>query len=824
VGVVSHARSLKQLDRDGDEESFEVHLQRLIEMHRRDIAQATHDIRQQRDQLIAENDRLSMILRSRNQLEVTKGQTRSWPIREAFDPSSSRPTEALPGDRLSGVGHCANGDGGSRSSGITVRSTKSTKSTSVYSSFFHLEKVTKVDSFSDKTEADEEPTSPSLRCAAADGDDDANFRKLVEQATHSSGLGVLREDSISTAGDIMRPQLSHKTFLQDDMRVSGAHLWKYVSHYPVINPMWSGMAMWRSVMLVAVVFAVVMAPFSIAFHWWKAPLPYYIFERTLDVFFILDIILNFNVAYIDHGHLVKNRRAIAVHYAKTYLALDVLSNFPYDWVFEATGKKARKYAKIVKLAKLPKILRFLKLLRLIKHQTQFIGVASIVFLIVILAHYYTCIWVWLFQGDCGDDGMAACPPVSNTYLEGLSISAAAVSGSDSWIRLLNSEYKSWVSSGRQYGFKPFEDFVTTSMILSGLFMVATLFQSVAFAFSRMNHVGQARFAKLASAKEEMKIARIPLELQEKVEATFEHLWRFGGEKDSLLRDESLSLDLRRNLAFHMYGPTIRSVAGFENIDNHSLKCLAQKISLRLYSPGDLLVVYGEVGNELFIIQLGSVQPLDELGLPYEGVILGEGSFFGEACFLHPGTRRTASIRCFEFCRTLVLRLQDFDELMLSDQLAAIARESVRRMTVNEARRDSQASMCSGDSVPFSVTGMDPSLPPPAVAKASYHSEETCSHSSDGSKTALGSGQRPGQSVKEARKSARISDISHTSIESAGVAMSFSPVGSTNPKTPATPQSQQQSSHFCQFDPDVDQTIHLDQGLEPPGSCGDGIPA
>lgn len=107
-----------------------------------------------------------------------------------------------------------------------------------------------------------------------------------------------------------------------------------------------------------------------------------------------------------------------------------------------------------------------------------------------------------------------------------------------------------------------------------------------------------------------------------------------------------------------------------------MKCLAQKIETRLYTPGDLLVLFGEVGTELFFIHSGTVQPVSESGEPLRDVLLGAGAFFGEICFLQPGSRRTASIRCVEFCRALVLTLVAFEELNLTDQLQAIRDEAI----------------------------------------------------------------------------------------------------------------------------------------------------
>jgi len=152
----------------------------------------------------------------------------------------------------------------------------------------------------------------------------------------------------------------------------------------------------------------------------------------------------------------------------------------------------------------------------------------------------------------------------------------------------------------------------------------------------------------------------------------------------MLQDMSLSLDLRRNLAFHMYGDALRRVPILAAIPDRYLKCLAAKVQIRAYTPGDLLIMAGEVGQELFIMHSGTVQPIGEDGFPLRDVILGEGCFFGEICFLEPGSRRTASIQCVEFCSAMVLTLDAFTELSLKGLLLEIRKEAVKlsQMYVN----------------------------------------------------------------------------------------------------------------------------------------------
>merc|ERR1712110_274691 len=122
-----------------------------------------------------------------------------------------------------------------------------------------------------------------------------------------------------------------------------------------------------------------------------------------------------------------------------------------------------------------------------------------------------------------------------------------------------------------------------------------------------------------------------------------------------------------------------------------MKALAQRVEIRLYTPGDLLMTIGEVGTELFIVGTGSVVPLGPNGEYLVDTLLGPGSFFGELCFLNPGSRRTASVRCLEFCRAMVLTIDAFQELNLSDVILALREEGeIRFARLESGRRSTPA--------------------------------------------------------------------------------------------------------------------------------------
>lgn len=213
--------------------------------------------------------------------------------------------------------------------------------------------------------------------------------------------------------------------------------------------------------------------------------------------------------------------------------------------------------------------------------------------------------------------------------------------------------------------------LSSSMTIVGFAIVAAFFANVVLTVARASEVGRTNAKNLMKLQDEMAGAQIPKELREKVEATYEYLWKFGMQKNSMLQDPSLSLDLRRSLAWHTYGACLRKVPIFASVSDVYLRSLAQRVELRLYTPGDCLMIHGEVGTELFILKSGTVRAFDEAGNPCGDMLLGEGDFLGEICFLNPGTRRQATVKCVEFCVAMVLTLAVFTELNLYQPIQAI---------------------------------------------------------------------------------------------------------------------------------------------------------
>lgn len=79
-------------------------------------------------------------------------------------------------------------------------------------------------------------------------------------------------------------------------------------------------------------------------------------ELTIDILFFLDVLVNCVSAYYDATDtLVVDQRRIFVHYAETWMFIDLLSCIPFSMLFNDSS-----YGSLVRVGKLPRLYRILK--------------------------------------------------------------------------------------------------------------------------------------------------------------------------------------------------------------------------------------------------------------------------------------------------------------------------------------------------------------------------------------------------------------------------------------------------------------------------------
>lgn len=103
---------------------------------------------------------------------------------------------------------------------------------------------------------------------------------------------------------------------------------------------------------------------------------------------------------------------------------------------------------------------------------------------------------------------------------------------------------------------------------------------------------------------------------------------------------------------------------FEGLTSEALTLIAGVTTEESHSMGTRIFQYGDPGDKLFIILEGKVRISREIsGMGEEALaVLGPGELFGEMALLDESPR-SADARAHEKCRLLVIKKDDFDDLL-----------------------------------------------------------------------------------------------------------------------------------------------------------------
>ena len=122
-------------------------------------------------------------------------------------------------------------------------------------------------------------------------------------------------------------------------------------------------------------------------------------DRFIDVFFLLDIILNFFTTFINplNKLLVSDLRRIALHYILgPRFIVDLLATIPFDEMIPKGGNSNNStYTKVLGLMKMIRLLRLGRIITFMKLRSDFkIGfrIFQLLFFLLLLAHWIGCIW------------------------------------------------------------------------------------------------------------------------------------------------------------------------------------------------------------------------------------------------------------------------------------------------------------------------------------------------------------------------------------------------------------------------------------------------
>lgn len=128
---------------------------------------------------------------------------------------------------------------------------------------------------------------------------------------------------------------------------------KIKCRFPVLLPHSPFIFVWNIFSVIFFCYYITLMPFFIAFDINTRHIE--IFEMIVDIFFIIDLILNFNVAYKEEDKYQTCRKKIAKKYLGSYFLVDLITSIPLSFLLDFKQNSISGVNKLFRLYKLPKL-------------------------------------------------------------------------------------------------------------------------------------------------------------------------------------------------------------------------------------------------------------------------------------------------------------------------------------------------------------------------------------------------------------------------------------------------------------------------------------
>eukprot|EP00873_Tetraselmis_striata_P012096 jgi/Tetstr1/432360/TSEL_021757.t1 len=243
-----------------------------------------------------------------------------------------------------------------------------------------------------------------------------------------------RQESSKLRGKSFMVQANHNKQIYEALAEHTMHM--YTSPRGVLDPRKVFMQRWDVLIAVLLLFTAVVTPYEVAFIENNSFVdPLFIINRIVDVLFFIDMVLQFNLMFLDTktNVWITDRWRIARNYILGSFLIDICSILPFDTIGMAMKDgdiQKLKIFRIVRLMRLFKLLRIIRSGRVFKRLEVMldVGYAMItLFKFIIgtlaIAHWMACAWmlVQVIEDNCvnwvvtyfppREDGADYCDPV-----------------------------------------------------------------------------------------------------------------------------------------------------------------------------------------------------------------------------------------------------------------------------------------------------------------------------------------------------------------------------------------------------------------------------
>ncbi|XP_042294565.1 cyclic nucleotide-gated cation channel beta-1 isoform X2 [Sceloporus undulatus] len=395
-------------------------------------------------------------------------------------------------------------------------------------------------------------------------------------------------------------------------------------------------------------------------------------DYLCDFIYLLDIAaFQVRLQFVEKGDIIMDKKAMRRNYLKSHrFKMDVICLLPLDFLYFKVG--------VNPLLRLPRCLKYLAFFEFNNRLEAILSKAYVYRVIRITAyllfslHVNCCLYYWASSS------------------QGLGSSAWVYNGEgNSYIRCYYWAIKTLITIG---------GLPDPHNLFEIVFQLLNYFTGV-FAFSVM--IGQMRDVVGAATAGQtyyrscmdntvkyMAFYRIPHSVQNRVKTWYEYTWHSQGMLDESELMMQLPEKMRLDIAIDVNYGIVSKVPLFQGCDRQMIFDMLKRLRSVVYLPNDYVCKKGEIGREMYIIQVGQVMVLGGPDGKTVLVTLKAGSVFGEISLLAVGggNRRTANVVAHGFTNLFILDKKDLNEILVHyPESQKLLRKKARRMLKNNSK-------------------------------------------------------------------------------------------------------------------------------------------